>query len=150
MSGSLSHSQAKVIQYLLFDLTAAGCSDPRDNTTWPVFAYNEPDKPDDCVTIYDTTGIHQGKTQFDGEVQERHGIQIRVRSMNGKTGRTKARAIIVALDPIKQRTVSVEAEATYTICSISRTSDVLSLGKEQETDRNLFTVNCTVAFRQVS
>ena len=150
MSGSLSHSQAKVVQYLLFDLSAASCSDPRDNTSWPVFAHNEPNSPDNCVTVYDTQGVHQGKTQFDGEVQERHGIQIRVRAMNGATGRAKARQIAVALDPLKQKTVSVEAEGTYVICSFTRTSDVISLGKEPGTDRSIFTVNFTLGLRQTS
>lgn len=148
MSGSLTHSQAEVVQYLLADL-GHGILPSDLPGSWPIYALKEVDTPDDLITVYDTVGRNQGKTQFDGEVQEMHGVQIRIRAALNYLGRRKAREIQVGLDPVRLKNVTVES-SVYLVHSLSRSGDVNSLGNEPNTKRELFTVNFLVALRQVS
>ena len=155
MSGALAHSPADVVRNLLVDLGLG--TTPSDAGSWPVYAAQEPNTPDSVITIYDTAGRKNGRTQVDGEVQEHHGIQIRVRDANHQDGYAKARAIAVALDEqVAAQGVVVDdivgtGQTTYVVWNVSRTTDVLSLGKETPTSkRNLFTINAVAALRQLT
>lgn len=147
MPGALAHSPADIVRKLLIVLELG--SEQASGEPWPVFAAGEPDKPDSAITVYDTTGVKQGRI-MQGETQERHGVQVRIRAANHTGGYGKARAIAVALDEdVYQETVTI-GNARYLVHSISRTSDVLALGKESpNSKRSLFTVNGTVMVRQI-
>lgn len=152
MTGALTHSAAVIIQQLLIDLGLG--TDPGDDDDWPVYAYRAPDTPDEMISVHNTTGIHQGRLQINGEVVERYGFNIAIRDNVPETGYEKARAIAVALDEsVNLRTVTITevvgtATQAYTVYSISRASGPIDAGREPTSGRNLFTINATVALKQ--
>ncbi len=154
MSGSLTHSPADVVRNLIMDLGDGTA--PSAGEDWPVYVGQEPDRPDSVITCYDTAGEMQGKTMIDGEVQERYGVQIKVRDADFHDGQKKAREIAVALDPVTLRSVEVGTDAgtggdTYLVMEMTRRSGPLSLGKDVTTSKmNLFTINFVVAMQQVT
>lgn len=146
MPGQLSHSPADILRRALTDLTLG--SDPPAGP-WPVYTSLEPGSPDNTVTVFDSVGLGHGREHTRGERQEHHGVQVRVRSNTHTAGYSKARAIAVALD---QDLLHTEVEfdgALYRIWSVSRTSDVLAIGKESPASaRRLFVVNALISVRQ--
>ncbi|KKN23035.1 hypothetical protein LCGC14_0909060 [marine sediment metagenome] len=154
MSGSLAHSPADILRNLIIDLGDG--STPSDDSAWPVYVGQEPNSPDSLITCYDTAGEIQGKTHIDGEVQERYGVQIRVRDASFPNGQKKAREIAVALDVVALNAVVVSdvvgtGDDTYLVYAVTRRSGPLSLGKATPTSKmNLFTINVVVALRQTT
>jgi len=147
MSGTLTHSPSAIIQQLLIDLGYA--TSPADSDSWPAYISNEPDSPDNVISVFDNQGTSDGRLQTSGEQQEHHGFQVRIRSQTHPTGYTKARAIAVALDEEVGYTGVTVDSTGYTIYAISRKSEVLAIGKQHpESDLDVFTVNATAAIRQ--
>ena len=149
MSGSLDHSPADIVRRLLISLGLGTA--PSDGDSWPIAVAQEPDTPDNCITVYGTTGRGYGRHQTDGEVQGDYGIQLRVRSQTHSVGWARANALAECLD----KTINLDAitigESTYTVYSIGRSSpDVLELGKERGTQRYLFTINAVCGIRQTA
>jgi len=147
VGGSLLHSPADIVSRLL---TAFGYGvDPSVPGEWPVNVAREPNTPDDAITVYDTQGRDDGRTMVDGERQEHHGFQVRVRSMTHPAGYAKARSIADALDQgVLFTQVDVDG-TTYTVFAVTRTSDVIAIGKEAElSKRSLFTINAIAAIRR--
>jgi len=147
MSGSLNHSPAYILANYLVDagLTTFG-------GTWPVYIGKEPDTPDDCVTIYDTDGRIQGRTHYDGEMQEHYGIQVRVRSAPHRIveGYRKCKSILQNFDTEVLRTLVVIGSSTYKIQAITRQSDVIPLGDESPSSRRYVQVaNALVSLVQL-
>lgn len=146
MAGLLSHSPAFILRATLVALGLG--SEPGSGGAWPVYATSEPSDPDAVLTIYNTAGRDDGRTMIDGERQERHGFQVRVRSGTEAMGYSKARTVALALDGLWRQGLLIEG-VFYRIQSVTRTTDVLSLGREAPTSqRRLFTVNGLVALRQ--
>lgn len=150
---ALTNSPADVVRYALI---AGGLGTlPLSEGLWPIFAWQEPDQPDDVVTVYDTSGVVQGRSHNDGQVLEHYGVQIRVRTSIPKNGNTKIRAILEFLDrTINQTVVNVPYDtgtgySVYCIHAVSRSGTILSLGKDTPTTkRTLFTVNVSVSLSQ--
>lgn len=149
MSGSLVHSPADIVRRALVTLGLGTL--PTASGSWPIAVSQEPDTPDEAITLYDTSGRIDGRTHVDGEIQEFPGLQVRVRSANPVTGYTKAQAIAVALDQsIRLTNVTIGANV-YKIYAITRTGTVNAIGKEIETSkRNLFTINAVASIRQTT
>lgn len=145
MPGTLSHSPADVLRKLLVSLSL-GSYPANPSGSWPIYASGEPDEPDSAITVYDTTGVTNGRTAPDMEMHEYHGVQIRIRAAAHTAGYAKSRATAIALDGIQDRTVSI-GSTTYIVQVVNRTGDVLSLGKE-DGKRSVFTVNALVMVRQ--
>jgi hypothetical protein len=83
----------------------------------------------------------------DGEIYEWHGVQVRVRGTNHPDAYQQANAISIALDQsIRRNVVTIDGDR-YVIYSVSRRSGPISLGKEPDTNRVLFTINATVLVR---
>lgn len=154
MSGGLTHSAASILRQLLVDLGQG--TEPSAAGSWPVFSHRTPDSPDSVISTIGTTNVHQGRVQTDGEVQERYGVIITVRSPNPRQGFGKAQAVTQALDKdVAYASVTLTdptgtGTSTYTVVSVSRRSGPFAIGKEQDTNRNLFTVNVTVALKQTA
>ena len=152
MPGSLTHSPAVVVKHLLVALSQGTL--PENDGSWPVYATQEPTKPDSTITVYDTTGITGDRDTPTNERPENNGIQVRVKSPNYAAGYTKSSAIALAMDGVTKNAVNIpDATGTgstdYTVWTVIRTSDVLSLGKESPTSRrDLFTINALVSLRQ--
>lgn len=147
MSGSLAHSPARIIAQLLVALSQGAA--PADSAAWPVYYAREPDTPDSVITVYNTAGRRNGRFMVGGEVQEHPGVQVRVRGADHQDGYTKAKAIATALDEsVSYAGVSVGG-TSYRIHAVSRTSDVLDLGKDvPRSNLNIFTVNAVASIRQ--
>jgi len=149
MSGSLNHSPADIMRHTLVELGLGTLPTSRED--WPISYSQEPDSPDDAITLYDTTSRIDGRSHLSGETWLHYGIQVRIRSYAVSPGRTKANAITEALDKdIQYRPITI-AGTTYIVYTVTRTTDSVSLGKEvRDTKRNLFTINAVVALRQTS
>ena len=59
MSGSLAHLPEDIVRYLLIDLSVGTL--PSDVDDWPIYATQEPDKPDNVITVYGTEGNKHGR-----------------------------------------------------------------------------------------
>lgn len=157
MPGPLTLSPADVIANLLVQLGVASIPVTTSGASWGVYVSNEPTSPDRVITVYDTEGRKNGRTMTDGEIQEHHGVQIRIRSDTYPIGYTKARAVVIKLDrdgvaqPESACTTVTIGGVRYWIRNLSRTSDVISVGKEApNSKRTLFTVNYLVSIRMLT
>jgi len=153
MTGTLTFSVADVVAQLLIDLGAG--SDPTGSGDWPVVVSEEPDDPDNVITVYDTAGTNDGSSMIDGEVQEHEGVLIRIRSINHDEGNRKKDEIKIIIDQtINRDTVEISSVLgtgtdQYFVHKVTRVS-IVNLGKETPTSkRNVFTINAIVALRQV-
>lgn len=155
MSGSLTHSPAKILQQLLIDLGVV--ASVASGNSWPCFHSLEPDSPDQCVTTYDTEGRTGGRVAF-GETLEVHGVQIRIRALDVETGNSKINDIVTAMDDDVNRnlvTVSgvgpVVVSKTYRVHAISRSGSISRFGLESPTsERTIWTVNFIMSVTAVS
>lgn len=148
MSGSLTHSPADVVRYLLI---AQGLGTlPSAGAGWPVFASAEPDSPDSVITVYDTEGRLDAHEMVGGVGCEHHGVNIRVRDARQETAFAKARTIAVALDEdVYDGSVTIST-SVYLVHAVTRTGGVLPVGREPETDRSVFTLNAVADLRQTT
>ncbi len=148
----MTNSPAEVIQWLLIALGQGTI--PTDAGAWPCHATNEPSQPDDCLTVYDTTGQSDGRSMIDGALWQHFGFQVRVRSKDHRLGWVKADAIRDALSlSTYHRSVSIPGDsggptATYHVWSVNKIGVILPLGTDQgRSKRSLFTLNAIAALR---
>jgi len=146
MPGTLTHSPADILRWCLIDLGHGTA--PSDGLAWPVSVGGELATPDNAVTIYDTQGVGHGRTNPDRERQEHHGVQVRVRGINQLVGYQKARQIAIALDGEIELTPVVRDSSDFTIHAVTRTTDVIALGREPEGKRWIFTINAIASIRE--
>lgn len=152
---NLQHTPSEIIRQLLVNqsLGTSAVVPSSDNTSWPVYATNEPDVPDNVITIYDTQGRISGRSGVDGERDEHYGIQVRVRSLSHTTGYQKIRAIAQQMDGVIYHNVVRLSSIDYIVHCITRVGDTLPLGqmdkvyRTQDTasKRLLFVFNALVA-----
>lgn len=149
MSGLLQHSPADVIRYLIIQLGSG--SNPDASLAWPVYAAKEPNLPDNCITVFDTEGRDDGRTSPDGERQEFHGVQVKIRATTHALGWDKARDIAVSLDEeVLNETVAI-GSSRYVVTAVTRTSGVLVVGSDTpSSNRRIFTFNAVVSVEQSS
>jgi hypothetical protein len=148
MSTELTNSQAEVVQQLLIDLTL--CTDPTNGESWPVYESNEPDSPDEAVTVYDTEGVTEGRVQRTGETYEHRGVMLQTRGTTKLRAWAKADSLRRHLDEsVHNAQVTIDTK-TYTVYSVTRRSGPIYVGREPNTNRYLFTLNVVVALRQTN
>ena len=157
MPGLLTHSPADVLRRLLIDLGYG--SEPAtefENLPWPIYVGSEPPTPDNCITLYDTGGTGYGFHMIDGERQEKHGIQVRIRAVTYDVGYTKACSLANALDTAIYFEKPRIGSNHYKVPQFARTSDVLSLGQApggrqskmgRGSRRQIFTINGLLSVR---
>lgn len=144
---NLSHDPADIIRHALTD--AALGTLPSEKLSWPANVNNEPNDPDNCITVYNTTGTVQGRLQATGEFQDRPGIQIRVRGATYAVAYAKIKTIQTYLEETVARTVVLIGTSQYLVHSLNRTSDLLHNGKDvTSSKRYTFTVNYYVSITQ--
>ena len=141
---SNSHSPADVLRHALIQ---AGLGTlPSANGEWPIYTDHLPDKPDNAICTYDTTGVADGRL-MSGQTIRHPGWQVRLRGKTTRAAWVKAREVQRTLDTLRELTVAIAGE-TYTVASITQTSDVVSLGlmllSEQHTGREQLTLNGTL------
>lgn len=121
------------------------------NQTWPVYAEDEPDKPDNVLTVYVQGGDGSGRTMTDGEQQEEYTFQVRIRSQNPANGWSKANQIANGMDKDVLDVTVTLGTIQYLVHCVSRRGSILSLGKEYpSTLRSLFTINAQASIRQLT
>ena len=151
MSGQLSHTPSQVIRQLLIDLLLGADG----GTSWPVYATHEPNAPDNCITVYDTVGRNQGRFQVGGEIQETHGIQVKVRATDAQTASAKASEIKTSLsENVHLTSVTVTddegfgtATQDYVLYNISFSSGPIPI-PNPDNDRKVFTLNLLANLRE--
>ena len=151
MSGSLNHAPSQIVRQLLIDLEVGADG----SATWPVYAEQEPDKPDACITVYETAGVGRGRFQISGEVQVLYGIQINTRAANSQAARKKADDILYSLtQEVHLDAVSVTddegygtASTSYVFYNISHKSGPLPV-PEPNSDRKFYSTNFIVNLRE--
>lgn len=145
------HSPSEILRRVLIGLGVA--ADPPAGP-WPIYRGNEPSNPDNCLTVYDTEGMSDGRSMIDGEAYEHPGFQLRIRAVGHGTGHAKASELRHALaERIGMLAVGVAggSAVTYLLHSANRLSGVISLGKDvPDSKRYLFTINGTLALRRAA
>lgn len=154
MSGLLVDSPAAVVANAL---VAIGLSVqqflPTPSTPlvdWMTYIDNEPNVPDNCITVYNTVGIIDYQTHPDAETCLHEGIQIRVRSVDEPTGYTKANRIAVLLmSSVNGMKVAVGMNS-YLLQAAIQKGPINALYRESAPSRRrVFTINYVVALRQL-
>ena len=154
MTNALNHSPAVIIQQLLIGM-GFGISPPEesawDGSDWLIFATNEPDAPDNVITVYDIAGTDHGRIMYSGELQQHYGFQVRIRSRTHNVGWLKADTIRRGMAEDVLRAYVAVGSDTYFLQCVANISQVLTLGKDKPMGkRSLFTVNAVSAIRKVS
>ena len=115
---------------------------------WPIFINTLPEKPDECIVVYDTTGRPDGRIMRTGETIRKPGWQVRVRARDHTAAFTRMSAIQDALDLILRLVVDINGSG-YTIDAVTQTSGVLPLGQEPDAKRREgFTLNGTITHKE--
>lgn len=132
-----------VAEMIISDL--ALMADPTGSAAWPLRVAHEPDIPDNCGTIYDTPGIIESRLMSNNVVVVHHGFQLRFRGSGYSATWTKLNTVCTGLAGVFNQEVTLGG-ADYTVQACTRTSSIVSLGKEMGNTkrRNLFTVNYIV------
>lgn len=134
-----TNTAAEVLAQLLVD----------SGETWTVRATVEPDAPDRCITIYDTVGRSEPRNSPTKRKLTHHGVQVRVRAEDHKVCFQKARELATWLDEIDFDGVTLDG-TDYRVTTVSRTTEVLSIGKESGVSkRNLCTINGLAVYNYV-
>lgn len=137
-----AHSPAEVVQQMLIDMGIG--TDITQNGTWPVASTTEPDEQDNVITVYDTQGTDDGRIMVDGTADVHHGIQVKIRAYDHKTGYVKAKEVRANLLTVLNRLVSLENNL-YLVECLTKVGDVLVLGQDApNSKRRAFTLNMTV------
>ncbi len=144
---NLDHEPIEVIRRLLVD-EALGTM-PSDASDWPIGVSSELATPDNTITIYGPAGTTQGRLNPTKEVVDQPGLQFRIRGTDFTTTSQKARAIVAAIDDVVKQEVAI-ASSTYIVWSIPRSTDVIPIGNDPDTNRSILTVNARVILSQSS
>ena len=145
MPGSYSDSPAEVLLQMLIDLDV--CSEPGDGGT-EGFCDRMPDRPDQLLTVFNTSGMDNGRV-MQGERVELEGIQVSVRAQKEEDAWTIGQNVCNSFDSTSMRRVTVNGHQ-YVIWMIKRTSRVIPIGKDSNSNRMGATVNALVSMRQIS
>lgn len=148
------YSQAEILQAAIVD--NGWGSDPTITPLgiWPVYKAGEPPSPDSVVTIYSTQGRVDARVQF-GQIAERYGIQVRVRSPDFYTGRSYLEGLKVNLSTNLYRYIVSLGSGTstnqYLIYDCNNFGPIVELGKEaSHSRRNIFTMNCMISYNDIT
>lgn len=150
MPVQLLHSPAEIVATALL-LEGTGTSPLMDNEDWQIHYSDEPDLPDNVITVYDTTGKADGSSMHDGYVWEHQGIMVRIRASTHRIGWRKADEVRETLARgIYYETITLNA-STYKLVCVGDVGSIVPNGKEAPNSaRRVFSINCTVAIRAVS
>lgn len=151
MPARLDNSPADITAALIAALGLGTAPDA--NGDWPVFVADEPDRPDNCVTVYDSPDSPvDGREMNSGRMLANLSIQVRVRATTHEEGYAKANEIHTAmLEDVYQEHVEVQA-AHYLVHCFSKPSPVRALGTEQGTisKRRIFTFDALVTLKKTN
>lgn len=101
---------------------------------WSINVGSEPDRPDTCLTIYDTGGLGPDTDELD----RRPSFQIRARGKDYRTTWAKLHTARLYLQDAGPVVINATRYASF-----EASSDIIGLGKD-DNDRHLFTLNFQV------
>lgn len=140
-----THGPSQIVQKVFIALGLG--TQPASGAVWPIYVTSEPDVPDNVITIYDTQGTPQGRAMVTGEIEENHGIQVRLRSTTVQVGRPKLEAIRRAMAmSVYDETVTIDSKI-YLLHAFARIGQIIDLGKDATSKRSLFTLNTELTLR---
>jgi len=151
MAGSLAEDPALIMLNMLDDLSLAGYPDDgQTDSDWPMFVGVFPDNPDQAILLTNTAGVDKGRFMVGGEHQEDYGVTISVRAAKQSTAFDKAKAIKDALNETVLRTSVTIGSNVYEVQAVTTTPGPIYAGKEEASQRKIFTVNAVVDVRQTA
>ena len=124
-------------------------SDPSEDDDWPVFTRRFPEASDvsnNLGCLYDTAGVVDGKGMR-GNVNERHGIQFRIRGVGYNTTSSKLASTLDNLKAVTGETVTVESRV-FKIHNIQRATTVHHLKRDQKR-RDHFVTDLLLAYSEL-
>lgn len=109
---------------------------------WPVFVGQEPEAPDEVLTVYETTPQVDAKTMPDGQLVVHWGLTVRVRGRTKPAAQVKAAEIARDLNEGVYDTHLTLDGVRYAVQSVR--ASVVDLKKQQvgSSQRWLRNVNC--------
>jgi len=137
----LRDSPAEILRQALID----------NGISIPIYVSSEPDLPDECLTIYDTAGLSEGRNMLDGETIQRYGVQLRIRARNYKEGWNIATIIKEILEKLHNQVLYIPRDfitSEYELCHCAEISTIIPLPPVDKSSRRLFTINCLLVLRQ--
>ena len=143
----VSSTAAHVLALLLIENLSIGTL-PSDEDDNPVFISHEPNNPNTCITVYDTTGITEIRSMR-GDVVTHHGVQVRVRNKSYLTAWQLINEINVAFAGVKNETVSLSGDNITIVNCITSTSAIIQLGPTQQNIVEIFVKNYIVSMTNV-
>lgn len=127
------YSPADILRKWLVDSGLGAEEEP-----WRAFVSFLPDEPYDALCVYDTASKLDGRLLGTGEQIEHPGVMVWVRGPIFPEAWEKVRAIAIAMDAVRNVTVSMDADTSYMIHNVSRTGSVKPLGVEEEGSRRRY------------
>lgn len=109
---------------------------------WPICTSAMPDGaagPDQCGTVYDTSGEITARLMAGGKNLVKFGVQLKTRSTDYNVAYSKLSAVTLFLETVLMRAITVDGNL-YTINGIVQSSPVISMGQD-ERRRALCSVN---------
>lgn len=134
------HLPSQILRQLLIDESIG-----TDSGDWSTYENLLPDGvgvPVNAIALMDNAGTDDGRTS-DGNRIEHPGIQVLVRSTDYDEGYSKLRAIGNLFDTLSYSSVTV-ASTNYVVEAITRTGNLLTLGEEEDSQNQLFSLNARV------
>lgn len=163
---TLTHSPAKIVQYLLIQLELGvvppSSGTPGPSTDWPVYAHQkiinanpQVSYPINAIIVYDTGGDLNGRVMLTGIETEQYGIMIHTRHLDPEVAQQYAGEIKdTLLQSVYRIEVPVPAEvnaggtttpeASYFIQALTQKSSVIQLGTETQNRWCTSSVNFTI------
>lgn len=126
-------------------------SDPdADSAAWPLYSGSMPEVDCNCASIYDTSGIVQGKTHH-GRTDEQHGVLLRVRTAVESTGFAKLRTVVTALAMLRNVVVEIDSSESWKIENVRQATTIVALGRDLQSHqvRYLHTLNLLVKLKEI-
>jgi hypothetical protein len=144
----MNHSPAQILAQALLEASSspftAATPGAAEGEAWSVYTGAMPDAPDSVLVLFDTDGVVQTRLLASGRHVGRHGVQLRLRALSYREGFEQAHVAATLLEQMRRRTVQLDDD-TYTIDTVIRTSQILSMGQDVRR-REEFSLNVHVAF----
>jgi hypothetical protein len=116
-------------------------------TGWQVKVGNEPDAPDNVVTVFDTGGVREDRSMAGAELVH-PTVQVRVRAADYATGWRKGRAVEEALALVRNTAVTVGTPPESVVLKAAhRYIPLVSIGQDpNQNRRQVFVTNFKLTF----
>jgi hypothetical protein len=142
-------SPAEVVRSILIKEKVGiwpGISQLPDQGKWQVYVAEMNDDVERALCVIDTAGLVFGREMQHGKILEHPGVKVMARSLKFTDNGIIYKAAAALDGIINGYSVCVCGEWNANIHSVYRTSNILYLGEESGTRRQLWSFNARVAF----